>query len=96
MAMQNNATPDEQVLDNISQKYGRNPSRDRLDRSNISGDGRAGMNTSYYTNNQQNDGLPNKILRPVSGKSTSSRYGGKSPGAMPHLMGQVPNTGQTL
>ena len=52
MAMQNNATPDEQVLDNISQKYGRNPSRDRLDRSNISGDGRAGMNTSYYTNNQ--------------------------------------------
>ena len=52
MAMQNNATPDEQVLDNISQKYGRKPSHERLDRSNISGDGRAGMNTSYYTNNQ--------------------------------------------
>ena len=96
MAMQNSATPNEQVVDDMSQKYGRNPSRERLDRSNISGDGRAVMNTSYYTNNQQNDGHPNKILRPVSGKSSSSRYGGKSPGGMPNPMGQVPRTGQTI
>ena len=52
MAMQNSATPNEQILDDMSQKYGRNPSRERLDRSNISGDGKAGMNASYYTNNQ--------------------------------------------
>ena len=52
--MQNNATPDEQVLDNISQKYGRNPSRERLEeRSQMSSANK--NNDSRISNNMMNN-----------------------------------------
>ena len=38
------------------------------------------MNTSTFSQHQlDGTGLPDKILRPVSGKGSSSRYGGRSP-----------------
>ena len=54
------------------------------------------MNTSAFSQHQP-DGteLPSQILRPVSGKGSSSRYGGRSPSGagVPQPLGTAPQTG---
>ena len=61
---QQNKMPTEEQLDNLSQKYGRNQSRERLEKSQISA-----------SNNDIESSQPvGNILRPVSGKSNSNRY----------------------
>ena len=91
MALKNNVTTNPvtgEEVDNISQKYGRNPSRERLEeRSMLSNanDSRmlnqsafkTGASQMQYAGTPQVQMAPQSsapILRPVSGKSNNSRY----------------------
>ena len=69
-------------VDNISQKYGRNQSRERLEERSMLSQAnesraaldRSGLGTGTVQGAAANHIASGPILRPVSGKSNNSRY----------------------